>query len=117
IDLKAKEIATVHPKVGKALEPSEIKTAEELSKSVLFATGSAEKVAKEVNFEKEKLVLFVWSGSGQDKITGALVTGEKKVTAQFVFSPGFTKDLRRHFLVFVVPKDAEVKVERAERGK
>lgn len=115
VDLKGKEIAVVQPKEGNPLQPTEIKTTDELTKSPLFAESSIEKVKKEVNFEKEKLVVFAWSGSGRDVIAGVLVTEEKKATAQFTYTPGATKDNRPHFRLFVVPKDAEMKVERAQR--
>jgi hypothetical protein len=107
--LDLKDIATVQPKQGDATKPTEIKTAEELAKSPLFGAGAAEKLKKHVNFEKEKLVVFAWSGSGQDSIAGATATADKKLVAEFTYTPGKTRDLRQHFKAFVVPKDAEVK--------
>lgn len=108
--LDLKDIKTVQPKEGDALKPTEIKSAEELSKSPLFGAGAAEKLGKLVNFEKEKLVVFAWRGSGQDAVTGVLMVAEgKKATASFTYKPGLTRDLREHFQAFAVPKDVEVK--------
>lgn len=117
IDTKAKSIAVAVPERGDMLKPTEIKSADELAKSPLFAKADAEKVKKEVNFEKEKLVVFAWSGSGQDRVAGTLVTADKKATATFVFTPGATLDLRSHAKLFVLPKDATVKAERNPRAK
>jgi hypothetical protein len=58
-----------------------------------------------VNFEKEKLVLFAWGGSGGDKITP-----DAKTAGTFALTRGLTRDFRMHLHLFVVPKDAEVKV-------
>lgn len=113
--LELKDIATVQPKEGDVLKPTEIKSAEELAKSPLFGAGAAEKVGKLVNFEKEKLVVFAWSGSGRDTVGGAVLVKDKKPTAQFQYTPGLTRDLRPHFKAFAVPKDAEVKAEKNPR--
>lgn len=110
--LDLKDISTVQPKQGAATKPTEIKTAEELAKSPLFGEGATEKLKKHVNFEKDKLVVFAWSGSGQDSITGATASADKKLVAEFTYAPGKTRDLRQHFKAFVVPKDAEVKVKK-----
>ena len=90
------------PKVsaeGKPTDPKIIATEEDFKK-VLPGYKA------EIDFKKEKLVLFTWSGSGGDKINP---TGDtKKVT--FNYSGGLTFDLREHVKLFAVPKDAEVKV-------
>ena len=106
LDLKG--VATVQPKEGDVTKPSEIKSAEELAKSPLFGAGAADKLTKQVDFAKQKLVVFAWSGSGQDKITGEFTTG-KGPLAQFGYTPGETRDLRQHFVVFAVDKKAEVR--------
>ena len=110
--LDLKDIPTVQPKQGDVTKPTEIKTAEDLAKSPLFGEGSSDKLKKHVDFTKEKVVVFAWSGSGQDSVAGATATEDKKTTAQFTYTPGKTRDLRQHFKVFVVPKDAEVKAEK-----
>lgn len=109
-----KEIATKDLKVtpmrgGKATEPTEIKTAEDLAKSPVLK-DAADDVKKSVDFSKEKLVLFAWAGSGGDKLAPELKGEDKKVTAEFVLTRGLTRDLRQHVHIYVVPKDAEVKV-------
>ena len=110
--LDLKDIATVQPKGGDATKPAEIKSADELAKSPLFGAGAADQLKKHVDFAKQKLVVFAWSGSGKDAVAGETLTSDKKITAQFLYTPGATRDLRQHFKVFVVSKDAEVKAEK-----
>ena len=105
--LDLKDVAIVQPKEGDVTKPAEIKSAEELAKSPLFGAGAADKLAKHVDFAKQKLVVFAWSGSGQDKLAGEFTTG-KGPLARFGYTPGKTRDLRQHFVVFVVDKKAEV---------
>jgi len=106
-----KDVKFDHEKGGSAPKPVEIKTAEELAKSPLFADDACrDAIKKQVDFTKEKLVVFVWSGSGQDKLTGTLI--KRGGTAQFTFKAGLTDDLRHHGHVFAVPKDAKVEMAR-----
>lgn len=91
-------------------KPVEITTADELAKSTAFDDANRDAVKKAVNFDKEKLVVLAWSGSGQDRITPELKTTNKKLTAVFTYSAGATDDLRRHAFAFAVPKDAKVEV-------
>ena len=92
-----------------APKPVEINSAEELAKSALFvADDDRDEVKQQVNFAKEKLVVFTWSRSGQDKLEGKLV--KRGGTARFTFKAGLTDDLRHHGLVFAVPKDAKVEM-------
>jgi len=110
-----KEIATKDLKVAfnesaKASAPTEIKTADELAKSAL--KDSADAIKKNVDFAKEKVVVFMWQGSGGDRITGTVAKDGKSATFAHAF--GLTFDLRQHTKVFVVPKDAAVKYARAK---
>jgi hypothetical protein len=107
--LASKGVKFDHKKASNAAVPVEIKSAEELAKSPLFADdASREEIKKQVDFAKEKLVVFVWSGSGQDRLTGELV--KRGGTAQFTFTVGLTDDLRHHGQVFAVPNYAKVEV-------
>jgi hypothetical protein len=110
-DKPVKEIPTqglkiVPPKGGKATAPTEIKGAEELAKNEALK-GAADAIAKQVNFEKEKLVFFAWSGSGQDK-----VAPDAKAPGTFTYTRGLTRDLRRHVRLYAVPKGAKVEVKK-----
>ena len=98
-------------KAGNTPMPVEIKSAEELMKSPLFTDdASREAVKKQVDFTKEKLIVFVWKGSGQDKLEGALV--KRGGTAQFTYKSGLTDDLREHAHIFAVPEYAKVEMDK-----
>ena len=86
---------------GTVTKPTKIMTAEELAKA-LPGKDVAEKIGKQVDFSKEYLLLFRWSGSGGDQLTGS---GETKAT--FAYQRGLTKDLRGHLHLFAVAMDAE----------
>ena len=92
--------------------PTEIKTAEELAKTIPQEEVVAA-IKKEVDFGKQKLVFFAWAGSGQDKVTGEIAKEE----AVFTYNPGLTRDLRSHYRLFAVSKDAKVKVVTGKFGK
>jgi hypothetical protein len=66
-------------------------------------------IKKEVDFSKQQIVFFAWSGSGQDKLAYEL-SKDNPNEVIFTFTPGRTKDLRGHFHAFVLPKDAKWKM-------
>jgi hypothetical protein len=101
---------------GAADKPLVIATAADLMKAFpeeAIRTG----VAKQVDFDKEKLLFFAWSGSGQDKLTPTVVKDKDndKKTVAFTYQRGLTRDLRAHFRLFALPKDIAWRVERAGR--
>ena len=106
-EIETKDLKVAVPNGGKATAPAEIKSADELAKSPVLK-DAADAVKKQVNFEKEKLVVFAWSGSGGDRIAGEPSKDGK--SAEFTYRIGLTFDLRQHVKLFVVPKDAAVKV-------
>jgi len=87
---------------GDVTKPIAIKTAEELEK--LLGKKAAEQV-KDVNFEKETLLLFHWSGSGGDKLTASNDAGQKPAVV-FTITRGLTRDLRHHVKLFAISKSA-----------
>ncbi len=91
---------------GRVGTPKLITTAEELDKEI----PNADAIKKQVDFTKEKLLLFAWGGSGQDRLAGKLSADGK--AAAFTYSPGRTRDFRRHVHLFVLPKNAEHKLVR-----
>ena len=89
-------------------KPAEIKTAEEAAK--VFDKDALEKVKKDVDFNKEKLVCFDWEGSGQDTVTFKLDKDKDAQVVVFTYTRGRTKDLRMHARVFVMPKEMKWRV-------
>jgi hypothetical protein len=109
IDTKTKGITVAVPKDGTALKLIEIGTADALAKSPLFPADSAEKLKKELDFEKDKLIVFAWNGSGRDRLTGALTPGPVPLAA-FQYTPGLTFEWRQHARLFVVPRGADIRL-------
>ncbi len=109
-ELPTKDLKVTFNEKATANAPTEIKTADELAKSVL--KDAADAIKKNVDFAKEKVVVFMWQGSGGDRITGTLSKDGK--SAEFAHAFGLTFDLRQHTKVFVVPKDAATKYVRAK---
>ncbi len=107
-EIPTKDLKVTPAKGGKPTEPAVIKSADELAKCPVCG-GAADDIKKHVDFAKEKLLVFAWSGSGQDKVavTGATKDGKTELTV--THTPGLTRDLRPHVKLFVVPKDAEIK--------
>ncbi len=93
---------------GKPTEPTTITSKKELEKAVTDETAQGV-LAKAVDFDKEKIVLFTWAGSGQDKVNH-MVSDAKPVEITFTYAPGRTRDLRQHSKAFAVPKDAKVTI-------
>ena len=111
--LERKGVKLVFPERLTEPKPVELKSAEELAKAREFASdASRDAIKKQVNFTKEKIVVFVWAGSGQDRLTPNLVTNGKMLKAAFTYKPGATDDFRQHGAVFAVPRDAAVEVKK-----
>lgn len=103
-EIPTKDLKIAQQRGGKATEPIEIKSAEDLAKNDQLK-GAADDIKKQVDFSKEKLVFFAWGGSGRDKLVA-----DEKTPGTFRYTRGLTRDLRMHVHLFVVPKGAEVKV-------
>ena len=95
---------------GSANKPTVIKDKAGVAKSFTDKATQA-KILKEVNFDKEILLVFRWAGSGQDRIAATGKKTDKGIEVVFGYTRGLTRDLRRHFKVFAVAKDAKWSVE------
>jgi hypothetical protein len=113
-DIEVKEITVkgyvngITPTLGK-LKPTEIKTAAELEKA-FSKKENVDSIKKEVDFEKQQLLFFSWSGRMDDKI--AATSDKDEIT--FTLTKGKTGNNRSQQQMFVVPKDAKYKVETAK---
>ncbi len=103
IDLKGVKLEAVRGRLDK---PTVIANAEELGKT--FADEELRtRLKKEVDFAKQQMLYFAWSGSGGDKLEPKVEEGK----VLFQYKPGLTRDLRPHFKLFVLPKDATWKID------
>lgn len=110
-EIPAKDLKVTHPKAGKVSEPAEVKSAEELAKNEVVGK-SADEIRKHVDFDKQKLVVFAWSGSGGDVLTASIGADSAGKSIVYVeYRAGRTDDLRRHVRLFAVPKDLKVVVD------
>jgi hypothetical protein len=89
--------------------PVVIANAEQLARAIKDEAAVAA-VKKAADFEKEQVVYFSWSGSGQDKLTFAAGSDPKGPDVIFTYTPGRTRDVRMHKKLFALPKDAKFKV-------
>ena len=64
-------------------------------------------ILKQVDFKKERLLLFRWAGSGFDRLTP--VAGQPG-EATFEFVAGPSDEILTHAKLFAVPAKAKVKV-------
>ena len=76
-----------------------------LAKAVEDASAQ-DTIKKAVDFGKQKLLYFAWSGSGGDKLGFTVGKGDKAPEVTFRLTPGLTRDLRAHFKLYAVAKDA-----------
>jgi hypothetical protein len=104
IDLKGLKLPEAKGMVEK---PTVITSEEELKKAVPDEDAQKQ-IKKDVDFSKQKVVMFAWSGSGQDSLTFKEDKTDKGLAVMMTFQPGKTRDLRPHYMVLVVPKDATV---------
>ena len=64
-----------------------------------------DRTVNQVDFSKEYLLLFMWWGSGQDKLSFKVGEEDKKPVVIFEFSAGSTQDDRFHANSFAIPRD------------
>ena len=69
-----------------------------------FAEPDLARLRREVDFSKQVVLLFVWHGSGQDRMEPLAQTSSPG-TVVFAYTPGLTRDLRAHHRVFVLRSD------------
>jgi hypothetical protein len=71
-----------------------------------FSEMSLVQLRKQLNFKQQILLLFVWQGSGQDKLT---YTVAESIPEQivFIYKPGSTLDQRQHVRVYVLRSDVQ----------
>lgn len=90
-------------------EPTVIANDEQLTKAIKDEAAAAE-AKKAVDFKTEKVLYFAWAGSGQDKLTFTTAEGKQGPEVTFTYTPGRTRDIRKHAKLFAVPKDATFKI-------
>jgi len=108
-ELSAKGVKEVEE--GRALKPTVVKNAKELAK-VMTDEAEQARVNKEVNWDKQFLLVFSWGGSGGDKLTSEVKKGKDAPEVVFRYVPGKTFDLRMHTRLYAVRNGVTWKFEK-----
>ena len=66
----------------------------------LLGLQQAEDIEEQMSFKTHRVLLFMWAGSGQDRLDFDLGDGN----ATFRYVPGRTRDYRKHQKAFAVNK-------------
>lgn len=87
--------------------PIVIKSSHDAAK--YFQEDAIKTIASQVDIEKQVLLLFVWHGSGQDKLDYQVAEScPEQIT--FFHKAGLTRDLRLHTRVFALRANVKWKV-------
>ena len=95
---------------GKFDKPIVVTSADQLEKKVVLCKkgGGADlliQLRKDVDFDKEQLLFFEWSGPADDKLTFQILNCPKRGNpVSFQYHRGTTQGRRSHFRLVVVPK-------------
>ena len=77
---------------------------------IYFDKDALAKIEKTIDFKKSVLLVFVWKGSGRDKLSYTVLESFPE-QIRFQLTPGRTRDLSQHFQVFAVRSDVTWKSE------
>ena len=78
---------------GVATKPTKITSAEELAKAIPDTDNEwRDRIAKQVDFEKEELLFFAWTGSATDSLSVKVEVTKHGPVAVFSFKPGLGED-------------------------
>ena len=92
-------------------KPQEIKSSDDLEKA--FPNEVVRKqVAAAVDFKTQTLLLFKWSGSGQDQLTFKVEKANSGKSVVFQYKAGLTRDLRGHAYLYAIKTGVTYKTEK-----
>jgi len=117
-ELKDLKVPALKLGEGSVVRPTQIMKRKDL-KELLGKGKEMLQLRKTIDFEKQKVLVFRWSGSGQDSLTVKTEPNEKKPDQpHFVFhyKRGLTKDLRPHAKVYLLPAKSMWKVLQGKPG-
>jgi RNA polymerase sigma factor (sigma-70 family) len=88
--------------------PTVLSNSKELAKAIPDESWQ-ETIGKQVNFDREVLLFFIWLGSSQDR----LIVSEQKKAKQVVirYEPGDASDLRTNVRLYAIAKDAAWRID------
>jgi len=107
--LPAIKLAGLPKTRGSVEEPLFLNSNDEFDKLIQDKKLS-QKYSKHVDWEKQVVLVFRWSGSGQDQLE-TRTTGNEPVNVHFVYRRGRTRDLRPHLKLFAIERGVQWIVE------
>ncbi len=100
IDLKGVSVQAAR---GQVQKPSVLDSAKDLARAIPKQEERA-RIEKQIDWKKQHVLLFSWSGSGGDKLDFTVSKVNDKEQVAFHYTRGLTRDLRPHVKMFVVRK-------------
>lgn len=100
---------------GSVQKPLVVDSNEQLGK-LIPDEELARQYGKRIDWAKQRVLVFRWSGSGQDQLETRSV-GKAPAKVQFVLRPGRTRDLRPHLRLFAIERVALWSVVRGTVGR
>jgi len=88
-------------------KPLEVKSMEKAEE--LFGKEGARGIDKEVDFTKAFLLVFLWQGSGGDKLNFTVAESNPEQVS-FSMKRGMTRDLRQHMQVYALQTNVTWKI-------
>jgi hypothetical protein len=98
---------------GDVNKPTAITSAEELAKAIPVEEVQT-RLKKAVDFTKQQVLFFAWSGSSGDMLAYTAEKGEKGPEIIFQYQRGRRTDLVAQVRLFAIPRDATWKVQAAK---
>jgi hypothetical protein len=98
---------------GDVNKPAAITTAQELARAIPVEEVQA-RLKKAVDFRKQQVLFFAWSGSGGDQLACSVEMRKNGPEVIFEYRRGLQKNLVPHVRLFAIPKDATWKVQTAK---
>ena len=86
------------------LKPLVISSEDEAGKH--FAADDLVELRNHVDLDKQRLLVFAWRGSGQDRLEFAVQESMPEQVV-FTYTPGRTRDYRPHVLVYALRDDVK----------
>ena len=92
--------------IKKLPSPISIKSLDEAAK--YFNRATLEKIAEDVDFETQEVLLFIWQGASQDLLSASVLESSPiQVKFKYKYTTGRTKDLKTHVAAYAKPLNAK----------
>jgi hypothetical protein len=95
---------------GGSVEKPVVIDGEASLKKHLAEEKTREQIRAQVDFQKEQVLLFAWSGSGMDQLSYDIKDGKSPTEILFSYQAGRADDLKHHVRFFAIPKTASWRI-------